>query len=185
MTFLKNLSLRTKLLIASLIPVIALLYYLQLNVRQELKNKKAAQDIIADVSLIHDISRLTHEFQKERALTLTFLSTNGTQGRDQIASQRQATDDAISALKKVLKVQQRSIKTDLFIDSLNSVRSKADALMPVAEVDHFFNDFKTALLDEVSVILRSADNVQIKNRLEEHLFLLYTKDFLAQLRSEL
>src|SRR5438128_716125 len=163
MNFLQNMSLRSKLLIASLIPVITLLYYLQLNVRQELKNKKAAQDIIADVSVIHEISKVTHEFQKERALTLTFLSTNGNQGRDQVASQRYATDEAVSALKKVLKLQERSIKTERFIDSLNLVRSKADALGSVDDVDLFYIDLKTALLDQVSSILRSADNVQIKN----------------------
>src|SRR4051794_34510192 len=103
MKFLQNISLPTKLLLVSLIPVIALLYYLQLNVRQELKNKKAAQDIISDVALIREISKVNHEFQKERALTLTFLSTKGTRGRDQLVGQRQASDDAISALKKVLK----------------------------------------------------------------------------------
>src|SRR6476469_9157778 len=102
MKFFQNSSLRTKLIIAALIPVIALLYYLQLNMRQELNNKKEAREVLVDVSEIQQISRVVHEVQKERALSITFASSQGTKGRDQITEQREATDLALTALEKVL-----------------------------------------------------------------------------------
>src|SRR4051812_31530798 len=114
MKFLQNISLRSKLLIASLIPIITLLYYLQLSLRHELANKQAVESIILDVSVVQDISMVIHEFQKERALTLIFLSTGGRVGREQVVSQRPATDQAVSELRKTLKVQKRHMGTSLY-----------------------------------------------------------------------
>src|SRR5687768_14330815 len=101
MKLFQNLSLRSKLIIATLIPLLALFYYLQINIRGELANRRSAKQAIVDVALVREISKVIHEFQKERALTSTFLSTNGAKGRDQLAEQRESTDYTIAALQKV------------------------------------------------------------------------------------
>src|SRR5687767_6846685 len=105
MNIFKNISIRNKLILISLIPILALLYYLQVNIRQELSNKKSAQQVIGDVLEIQEISKVIHEFQKERALTLTFLASKGTKGKELLPDQREATDKAISSLEKILKEQ--------------------------------------------------------------------------------
>lgn len=185
MTYLQNLSLRTKLIIATAIPLLALLYYLQNNIVQEITKKQVSQQVIADVWEIREISKLIHEIQRERALSLTFMASNGTQEKAPLTVQREATDQAIASLEKILRELNRSIKNFSAIDSLPSIRVKADALRPESEVDPFYFEFKNGLLDEVSFILRSTPNISLKNNFEEHLNLLYAKDFLAQLRSSL
>lgn len=185
MNFFQNLSIRSKLIIASLIPLIALLYYLQINIRHELKNKESAQQVIADVSEIQEISKVIHEFQKERAITFAFLASKGSQGKEEMLTQRESTDKAIFGLEKVLKQQNRAIRNYATLDSMPSTRAKVNALKPIDEIDPFYAGFKVTLLDEVSSILRSSQNLMLKNNFEEHLFLLYAKDYLAQIRSEL
>ena len=181
----QNLSIRSKLIIASLIPLIALLYYLQINIRQELKNKESAQQVIADVSEIQEMSKVLHEFQKERAITFAFLAGKGLEGREELSDQRESTNKAIFELEKVLKQQDRTIANYSTLDSMPSVRAKVNALKPIDEIDPFYAGFKTTLLDEISTILRSSQNLTLKNNFEVHLSLLYTKDYLAQIRSEL
>lgn len=185
MNILRNISIRNKLILISLIPILALLYYLQVNIRQELSNKKSAQQVIGDVLEIQEISKVIHEFQKERALTLNFLAGSGTTGKEQLSGQREATDKAISSLENILKEQRRTIQNYSDLDSLSSVRNEVNVLKSVGEIDVFYAGFKENLLAEVSTILRHSKNLTLKNYFEQHLFLLYTKDFMAQLRSEL
>ena len=141
MNILRNISIRNKLILISLIPILALLYYLQINIRQELSNKKSAQQVIGDVLEIQEISKVIHEFQKERALTLNFLASNGTTGKEQLSGQREATDKAISSLENILKEQKRTIQNYSDLDSLSSVRNEVHALKPVGEIDVFYAGF--------------------------------------------
>jgi tetratricopeptide (TPR) repeat protein len=159
MKFLQDLSIRTKLILLSLIPLIGLLYYLQINIRQELKNRKTAQEVILDVEEIQEISKVIHEFQKERALTLTFLSGNNAQIKAEVLRQWEVTDKAIFALEKVLTIQNRTIRNYEMLDSLPFIRAKVNALRPVEQIDPFYRDFKSSLLDGVSEILRSSQNL--------------------------
>lgn len=185
MNFLQDLSIRTKLVLSSLIPLAGLLYYLQNTIRQELTNKETAEQVLLDVDEIQQISRVIHEFQKERALSLSFLSAKSPAIKDEILRQREITDKATFALEQVLKGHNKTILNYNMLDSLPFVRAKVNALRPVGEIDPFYSDFKANLIDAVSDILRSSQNLTLKNHLEEHLFLLYSKEFLAQIRSEL
>ncbi|MEO6720634.1 MAG: response regulator [Ferruginibacter sp.] len=183
MNFFNVLSIKQKLIIASLIPLLALFYYLQINVRRELKNKASVEQALENVAQIQQISKVVHEFQKERALMLTFLASNGAIGKDQLLSQAEATDRANSGLSKLLKDQGITIHNYATLDSLPTVRANVFALKAVGTIDPFYADFKESLLTEVSLILRSSQNLELKNSFEEHLSLLYAKDYLAQARS--
>ncbi|MEX1240290.1 MAG: response regulator [Cyclobacteriaceae bacterium] len=185
MNFLQGLSIRTKLILLSLIPLAGLLYYLQINVRQELKTKNNAEEVIQDVKEIQEISKLLHEFQKERALTLIFLSGSNNEIKDDILRQWEATDKAVFDLEKILKQLGRAIPDFRMIDSLAFIRAKVNVLSARAQIDPFYQEIKLILLEGVAQVLRSSQNLQLKNHFDEHLFLLYSKEYLAQIRSEL
>ena len=185
MKLLQNLSIRSKLIIASLIPLLALFYYLQTNVNRELENKKAASHAMADIARVELISQVIHELQKERSLTLAFLASGGRQGNDQLPEQREATDKALFAMEKVNGIRGTSKGQGFVADSLPATRAKVNALASITTVDSFYYGFKASLLEEVAKMVWKADNLQLKNHFEDHLNLLYVKDFLAQMRTEL
>ena len=118
MNFVSNLSVRNKLILLSAIPLAGLLYYLQINIRQELANKNTAQQVIKDVLAVEELSKVVHEFQKERALSLTFLAGADADMKREILEQRESTDKAVFSLEKVLKEQQRVIAHYGLMDSL-------------------------------------------------------------------
>ncbi|HWJ27320.1 MAG TPA: nitrate- and nitrite sensing domain-containing protein, partial [Flavisolibacter sp.] len=185
MKLLRTLSIRNKLIIAAIIPVFALLYYTQVTISQELKNEESAQKAISDVTRVEELSKVLHELQKERALTLTYLASGGKEAKDHLQDQRELTDVAISSLEKLFKKETEGIESHLSFDSLPSIRVKVNALQSENEIDPFYFSLKTRLLDEVSNIVRSSKSTGLDNLIEDHLSVLYSKDFLAQMRSEL
>jgi len=183
MNFLRNLSIKNKLVIASMIPLVALLYYLQLNIREELRKRDSAQQVMIDVNEVRNISKVLHELQKERTLTLTFLSGKVAKENDLLVFQRESTDKSIVDLRNSLKEKTSTSKNYDLFDSLPSVRAKTNAFKNIKEVDPVYSKLKEDLLNEIASILRASNNAVLKNSFEEHLFLLHTKEFLAQTRS--
>lgn len=185
MDILNNLSIKNKLIIASVIPLVALFYYLQVDIRSELKTKNSSQQAVKDVAKVEQISKVLHELQKERALTLNYTSNPRKEARTILMEQWEITDMSIATMEKTLKDQKVNFQQTLNIDSLPSVRNQINNATTIDEIDSFYYRLKANLLDQVAVILRSSEDRNLKNLFEAHLFLLYTKDFLASIRSEL
>ena len=190
MNFLQNLSISSKLIIASFIPLIALLYYLQINIRHELSNKETAQQVIDNAVVIEQISGVLHEIQKERALAGIYLNTNGVKEKDNLSDQRDATGKAILALRKILNDRNMSFEIYGKLDSLNSIRALVNLVQQEKEkqkktVDSFYTTLKEDLLDALLEISSSTQNFGIRNLFESHMFLLYAKDFLSSVRARL
>ncbi|HYF67594.1 MAG TPA: response regulator [Ohtaekwangia sp.] len=185
MNFLQSLSIRTKLILASLIPLLGLLYYLQINLKNELSNKATAERVISDVNYISEISKVLHELQNERALVLAYASSNGTAGEGQLNAQWISTDKAIMAFEKIFDEQNADGKEVISFDSLAHIRRDINARKPIGPIDRHYSELKTSLLNAIGEISHAANYGNLKSSYDEHLLLLYTKEFMAQLRSEL
>jgi CheY-like chemotaxis protein len=182
---LKNVSIRNKLICISLVPVLGLLFYLWQSVREELANKAAAQQAMSDVSEIEKLSSLIHELQKERALIVSYVSFKGSQSKDALLSQRELTDRTIFELNTILNDHGRHLSNMWLLDSLPSLRIKVDALKYSETDNELFSEGKTLMLIEINKILRASKSDNLKIFFEDHLFLLYTKDYLSILRGDL
>lgn len=185
MNLLQYLSIRTKLILLSLIPLLGLLYYLQINLRDEIKNRTVAVRVISDVNYINAISKVLHELQKERALVLAYSSSNGAAGDEDLNKQWRSTDNVIMGFERVFGERNIDGGEVISFDSLSRVRSDVAALKPIEPLDAHYSRLKTSLLNTIGAISYSADYGNLKNSYDEHLLLLYTKEFMAQLRSSL
>ena len=182
---LANISIRTKLIIISLVPVLGLLFYLQENIRDEMANKKNAQQAMSDVAEIERLSSLIHELQKERALMVSYVSFQGTQSKDALLAQRELTDRAIYDLNKVLDDHQKRLDNLWLLDSLAAFRIRVDALQFTDRDNEVFSEGKTLMLLEINRILRNSNSQNLKALFDDHLFLLYAKDYLGLIRGAL
>ncbi len=177
MSFLKDLSIRNKLLVISTIPLLGLALLLYQSISESLHQKNASQQVYNECERVERLSLLIHELQNERGGYLSFLASNSEQDEGRLSDQAQSTDRALSAVKDIYRTQ--GISTDIFIhfDSLNAfrldVRSHAEKL----------NFLKTTLLNEVYHISRVSQNPEIRSRLEAHLFLLYMKEYFSRTKN--
>lgn len=181
MKLLQNLSIKSKLIIIALIPLIALLYYLILNINEDIKIRSIAKEVVIDVQEVEKISNVVHEIQKERTLSIVNYFQDNEKNRQALSVQRELTDKAINDLQRFLKNSNKNYLDVL--DNLSSMRSKAENKNNEQEISHYYTNSKNVLINEMVQIFRSSRKISLSKDFEEYLFLLYGKDFLAQTRT--
>ena len=185
MKFFQNLSIRSKLGLIILVPLFALFYYLIDSIRKEVFNKDAAQKLITDVVLIEKMGNLIHDLQIERSLKVAYVILRREENRELISAQRETTNRSMAEFNSVLEESNRQIDNLWLLDSLQSFRVRTDALKFNDQDNDSFIIGKSQMLYEVHKILRASPSITIKNNIEDHIVLLYTKDLLGQLRGHL
>ena len=103
MEFLKNISIKNKLLINVILPTLTMVimaaFAIYTNVEQ--KNEYATYNTI--IKLDTQISALLHETQKERGATAGFLGSKGKKFVKRLPKQKSLTDEKIAALQNFIK----------------------------------------------------------------------------------
>lgn len=179
MGFLKNLSIRTKLFLVSVIPSLGLIYLLYNSIFESLKRKEATIDVYQGCEKVERLSALLHEFQQERGAYLTYLASGKEPDREKISEQTLRSDEAVSAVHDIYALHGNN--SDIFsaLDSVEIYRQE-----PATYPDRLYR-LKSLVLNEIYNISRISRNPEIKNQLEAHLFLLYTKENFARAKNAL
>ncbi|MDP6977501.1 MAG: nitrate- and nitrite sensing domain-containing protein [Myxococcota bacterium] len=102
MSVIHNLSMRIKLALLLLCPVLGLAYFSWTGVVE----KRSVADELAQVSdlsgLAVELSALLHETQKERGMTAGFLGSRGVKFKSELPEQRRQTEQRVAALEQFL-----------------------------------------------------------------------------------
>jgi len=98
----RQLSLRSKLLLLLLVPLLALVCLAQFELRLLSKQKTEATNFIDLAELGVVASRLIHEVQKERGFTAGYLGSKGGRFGEALITQRKETDARLSELRMYL-----------------------------------------------------------------------------------
>src|SRR6266704_406055 len=77
---------------------------------------------------VADISRLVHELQRERGMSVLFVSSKGTQMRGELTEQRKSTDEQRRTLAATLAALRGSAASPKFVDALDRAESAAKSL---------------------------------------------------------
>ena len=120
MEFLKNISIKNKLLINVILPTLTMVvmaaFAIHTNIKQ--KNEYATYDTI--IKLNTQVSALLHETQKERGATAGFLGSKGKKFSKRLPKQQELTDTKIVALQNFIHNNETnnilSEDTKLFFD---------------------------------------------------------------------
>ena len=98
MIFIKNLSIRNKLLLIALIPLLALFYFLGLTIRDKVREKATIEQVHSEVLRAEAFSDLIHQIQQERGVSQVYLLSSGSGGQAELFAQRERTDQALLRL---------------------------------------------------------------------------------------
>jgi CheY-like chemotaxis protein/HAMP domain-containing protein len=177
MTILKNLGIRSKLFLISLIPLLALIYFLYVSIDNALERRNTMLQVYEEFGEIDRLSKLLHELQIERGFVLTYLASGRESDKKDMESQMLISDRAIVETENIFTQHHKASPVLLFLDSVQVFRQ----VLP--EYAARLNRYKIDLLSEMSRTLRKSKNPDIKNSLESHVFLLHSKEYFAQLRS--
>jgi len=98
----KNMSIKAKLMLMVIIPLIALSIIAGSSILKNIKRASSFEDLSQVVILSTKVSALVHETQKERGATAGFIGSKGKKFADTLPSQRNLTNQRIKELKSFL-----------------------------------------------------------------------------------
>ena len=98
----KNLTIKVKLLLLVVVPLIALIIIAGELIYKDIDKLSSFKNLEKAVILSTKVSALVHETQKERGATAGYISSNGKEFADSLPTQRKLTDKKIDDLKKYL-----------------------------------------------------------------------------------
>lgn len=182
MKFIRNLSIRNKLLLVSLIPLAALLYFLGTDVIDKISKEKNILRVHKDVLEIEKVSDVIHDLLMERGYSIAYVSSLGKDDKSEMLVQRMETDKSISAFKQLL-VEQKKNKEIPALAVLPDVRDGINQLtISVDTLARRYALMNIYLLDDANITYRNVRDPEIRNLIETHLYLLTAKGYLGQLR---
>src|SRR2546425_13372028 len=97
MKIIQILCISNKLLLISLIPLAALLYFLMQMISGEIANRNRIQQVYTEILVMEDMSKVLHQLQQERGYSLAYLLTKGKE-KNELITQHEKTDLAIFSL---------------------------------------------------------------------------------------
>lgn len=177
MELLKNMSIRTKLFLISVIPSLGLIFFLYNSISKSLKQKEATLQVYQDCEEVNTLSSLLHEFQRERAFYLSYLASKSDDDKTKIAEQIPASNRAVTAVHDIFRQHNRNSDLLSRLDSLQKLREDTTTY------PKYLNEIKTGILNEIFRITQFSQSADIKNQLQAHLFLLYTKEYFVRTRN--
>lgn len=100
MMALYNLSIRNKLLLILLLPVLGLVYFAVAGIVERQRTYAEMQRLEDLAELAGLVSALVHETQKERGMSAGFVGSRGARFAVELPRQREATDQQLQSLTR-------------------------------------------------------------------------------------
>jgi len=185
MKFIRNLSIRNKLLLVSLIPLTALLYFLATEIVDKVNKERNILRVHKDVQEIEKVSDVIHDLMEERGYSIGYISSEGRNDKSEMLVQRMGTDRSIAAFKQLL-IEQKKNKEIPALAVLPDLREQVNQLaISVDTMARRYALMNIYLLDDANITYRNVRDPEIRNLIETHLYLLTAKGYLSQLRMHL
>lgn len=194
MNLLKNLRVRTKILLIVILPLIALLYLSSTVILQKHQDKVSLTGFRDAVVLSTKISALVHEIQKERGASAGFLGAKGKSFGDILLNQRKLTDqkkEEFLKAKEVLYREDKDLlktkygktlkekldKVEELLSQIPDMRNKVDNLsVSVGDEVAFYTSINTNALEAIAFSAKISPDSDITRELISYLNFLLSKE---------
>jgi len=170
-----------------MMPIIALLFFVVIKIVEKAHSLEELHALQGLSSLAVKIDALTHEMQKERALSSGFIGSQGEGFQAKLFEQRRQTNEKVENFKssmKEVKVEgfgpQFQLTLNLVMDQLDLItqyREEVDAVpLSVYEVIDHYTDVNNALFLVMEHLKKLSPNAKISNLLAAYINFLRGKD---------
>jgi len=182
----KNLTIRAKLFILSLIPILVLGYMTVQEGLAGYEKKQKLENTTELVELSKKISHMIHETQKERGMSAGFISSDGKKFKDMLPKQREKTDTIVKEFKGFvnnLELQKYPIvapkieKTLDFLSKLEEERKKISSQnISLKDTVAYYTNMNNSMMDIVSAVAKSSPANEVTKELVAYTDFLKSKE---------
>ncbi len=187
MTFLKNLSLKIKILLIVIIPLAAYLMVAGTNLFSCYRQLNSYNGIYTLSLLSNNISNLVHELQKERGASAGFLSSKGKKFGPKLDTQRKETDRKRKLLSDFLTNlnfdrfdADLSKKMDKALSNIGRLESERQAISSqqrsTKEAVIYYTAINTSLLDIIGFMTHLSNNAELTSEVSAYYNFLQSKE---------
>ncbi len=187
MGLLGNLSIRRKLLLIPLFPLLLVSYFVVSEIYEKWQLNAAMTQVRLQFDIATAAADLVHEIQKERGLSAGVVGASGLQLRKELSDQRQQVDRRMTVFRHELGNIDRSRLAEHFqrqldqatasLDRLYFIRLQVDRLTASLQlVLNTYTGLNAELLKLVSRMATHSDSVEIANQASAYFFLLLGKE---------
>jgi len=184
---LKNLSIKTKLFMILVLPILALVLLSGMDIYRNyiLLNEMKSISTLTELS-VH-ISHLVHETQRERGRTAGYLGSKTDSDKQKLIKERVVTDKYIKELNGFLKTFQKDKYSKKFGQRLDSalsdltkianIRQKVDSLdIPLSEAIGYFTNMNARFLSVEQYISLISTNAELSTLSSAYVNFLMSKE---------
>jgi len=187
LTFINNLSIRNKLILVLVLPMLGLGYFAatQILAKERTATDMARVQVLTGLAV--KISALVHEVQKERGLTAGYLGSQGKRFGGQLPSQRNSTDAKLKTLREYLTGTDRGglgagvrQSLDTALQDLDDLAAKRRAVtglsISTADALGYYTHADADFLHVVSSLTKATTNGDITREVSAYVALLQAKE---------
>ncbi|VAX07974.1 Methyl-accepting chemotaxis protein, partial [hydrothermal vent metagenome] len=172
MKILANLSIRNKIFLMLIAPMLGLIYFSVHSVMEKSSVSAEMETVQPLAQLAVKASALVHETQKERGATAGFLGSKGKKFVTELPAQRRSTDQKRAELRAFLKEFDANAYGNEFASRLNDATSRLSQLegkrsavsalsIPTKEAICYYTGFNSAMLGVISEMIDLTNNGKI------------------------
>ncbi len=184
---LSKLSIKQKLILIMLIPLIVVLLLAAKLVIDSFYISKNLQSLDKVVVLSVKIGNLVHETQKERGMTAGFLGSNGEKFKSELLAQRLVVDEKLKELNLFLLTFDKNVYSSEFLENLNSSIKKLEDLnttrtgvsnlsVNAGVAIGYYTDTNTILLNVIGTITKLSNSPLVSQKLVSYMNFLLAKE---------
>ncbi len=184
---LAKLSIKSKLLIVTLLIVTVGLINVTINVLSAHEQTKSIEKLESLTGLSAKIALLVHETQKERGASAGYLGSKGLKFVQKLPAQRKVTDAKLKEYKEYLssiskedfspQIKQDIKELDSNLQKLDSIRSRVDSLsIPLKEAIGFYTHMNASMLVIVPETAKISPSKNLANLLSAYANFLKSKE---------
>jgi methyl-accepting chemotaxis protein len=181
---LNNLTTKVRLILIVLLPVLGLLSFSGIVAVERMSLLSSSRQILDDVELFVDIGAVVHTIQKERGITLAFISSHGEKMADKLPLARINSDETFTIL---LANSGANLKTFSTVKNiLEEVRKKANHFQ--GNKDDFakvYTQIISQLLDVITLSTQTITDNKMARLANSYLSYLTMKESTGQTRAQI
>jgi len=177
-------SIRKKVTLALIFPVIALLFYSFSSSYRYYNVHSGMEQVKTMVRVSAAVSKLVHEIQKERGMTSGFIASGGTKFAGEIPAQRQEVDSRANELSKF--IAENSIHSDIknslestlkTLEERGNIRARTDSSsVSASEATAFYTNINDKLLSVVFSASKLTNDASVSRSLAAYANFLSAKE---------
>jgi signal transduction histidine kinase len=184
MQFLKKISFRQKLLLATLFPLAIVCWFSVQKILFEFKEKDKLEVIGKRTQEIKLISQLVHEFQKERDFSVLYINNATPEMQFKLREQVKQSDSLVYSIKSLVK--QEHLDSSFFqeIKAIQRVRGNVEGFVyDYQQADDYFSTHIEKMIDKIVAISTSARTEKTNDPIRAYISLVNTKESLGRMRT--